>query len=94
MSLTTCYCRVQTETHCLLRALIPMPEDDGRLVFAKLIALSLFGVWATVYLALTLERVEAVEPPHFWLLTAVVFLIIGKLWDLEAIKRVVTGRDS
>lgn len=82
---STCTHRAELELRCLVRALIPMPEDNGRKA-AKAVALILVAVWSITTLALTLEQVPAVAPPHYWAFTAVVFLLIGRLWNLEVEK--------
>lgn len=76
--------RAQIEAQCLARALIPMPEDDERRLAAKAVALALVGVWLAITISLTLEGVDAVRPPFYTPFTALVFLLVGKLWDLEA----------
>lgn len=72
--------RVRVEARCLGLALIPMSDDDAATWFRKLITAALFLVWST----LTLE-ITAAEPSQ-WLmyaLTATLFLIIGRLWDIK-----------
>jgi len=59
-----------------------MPEDNGRKA-AKAVALILVSVWSVITLSLTLEGVAAVSPPFYGVFTAVVFALVGKLWDIE-----------
>lgn len=74
--------RGRVEARCLVRALVPMSENDGRTV-AKVVALILVSVWSIITLSLTFESVAAVSPPYYGMYTAIVFLLIGRLWNLE-----------
>jgi hypothetical protein len=65
-------------------------DDDVRLV-AKLVALMLVATWLAITIALSVEGVDAVAPPYYGLFTALVFLLIGKLWDLEVGDLLPTG---
>lgn len=49
----------------------------------KLITLVFVIAWAIVTLGLAFERIEVVAPPYYGVLTAIVFLIIGRQWDIE-----------
>ena len=88
--ITTPVDRAKVELTCLARTLIPMPDDNGRLV-AKLVAVVLVVLWSVVTLSLTFEGVDAVPPPHYGLFTAVVFLLVGRLWDIEVGDYLPTG---
>jgi len=59
-----------------------MPEDNGRTV-AKFVALLLVLAWTLITIGLAFEDVSVVQPPFYGIFTAVVFLLLGKLWDLE-----------
>jgi hypothetical protein len=74
--------RARIELWCLLRALIPMPDDNGRLA-AKVVAVNVVTAWSVVTVALTLEGVATVAPPFYGIFTAIVFLLVGRLWNLE-----------
>jgi len=71
---------------CLPRGLIPMPDDHAARLAEKLIALFLIAVWGAVYLGLSFEAVNVVEPRFWGVFTAIVFILVGKLWDLEVQK--------
>ena len=58
-----------------------MPSDSERRVVAKLLAVALVFVWLTITVAVSFDR--AVVPPHWLPFTALVFLIVGRLWDIE-----------
>jgi len=58
-----------------------MPNDSDRRVLAKFVAASLVVVWLTITVAVSFEH--AVVPPHWLPFTALVFLIVGRLWDIE-----------
>ena len=71
---------------CLLYGLIPMPEDKPRRIVEKVIALLLVGVWSTVFLGLSFDAVSVSTPQYWAIFTAIVFTLVGKLWDLEVEK--------
>ncbi|AFZ73028.1 hypothetical protein [Natronobacterium gregoryi] len=79
--------RAKIELICLGRTL--MPDDES---FERTVAtLVLFGVWATIVIG-PMFFPEA-EPPRGELqisITAVAFLVLGRMWDLE-IERVLDG---
>lgn len=59
---------------------MPYAEDSaGR----KLITLAFVGVWAAITLGLAFESVATIQPPYYGLFTALVFLLVGRLWDIE-----------
>jgi len=65
-----------------------MSDDSSSRWFAKLMAGALFGVWTILVLDIT-----SVQPPD-WLLmpmTALLFLIIGRLWNIEVEKVGLSG---
>jgi len=74
--------QARVELHCLTRALIPMPEDNGRKA-AKVVAVIFTAAWVAITVALSLETIPAVTPPFYGAFTAVVFLLIGRLWNIE-----------
>ena len=71
---------------CLLYGLIPMPEDEPRRIVEKVIALLLVGVWSAVFLGLSFDAVSVSTPQYWAIFTAIVFTLVGKLWDLEVDK--------
>ena len=76
--------RAQLELRCLGRALIPMPEQDPEpTVVAKIVALVLAVAWAAITVGMAFEGVDTVAPPYYGLFTALIFLLVGKLWDVE-----------
>jgi len=58
-----------------------MPADSDRRVAAKFIAVLLVGVWSLITVGVAFDR--AVVPPHWVIFTALIFLLVGRLWDLE-----------
>lgn len=68
-----------------------MPEDESARTAEKIIALLLVTVWAAGTLAMTLTGIETTVPPHWPYFTALVFLLVGKLWDLEVQKYLPTN---
>ena len=71
---------------CLPRGLIPMADDDTSRLVEKVIALILVAAWAAVFVGLSFEGVGVVEPRFWGIFTAIVFILVGKLWDLEVRK--------
>ncbi|MDQ2052854.1 hypothetical protein RBH26_20645 [Natronolimnohabitans sp. A-GB9] len=57
-----------------------MPEDAPDRWFRKAILLALFLVWSILVLDLTGAEPD---PPLMYGLTGVLFLIIGRMWDVE-----------
>ncbi|MDJ1434790.1 hypothetical protein [Halostagnicola sp. A-GB9-2] len=65
-----------------------MPDEES--LDRTVATLILFGVWATIVVA---PMFTAADPPPWELqlgTTAVVFLVIGRMWDLE-VERVLDG---
>lgn len=79
--------RAKIELICLGRTL--MPDDDS--LERTIATLVLFGVWATVVIG-PMFFPEAEPPPGELQLgiTAVAFLVLGRMWDLE-VERVLDG---
>jgi hypothetical protein len=86
--MSTQHTDVQTETRCLLQALIPMTDDDPPRWFAKTMALILMVVWiATIF-----DLGPSTAPRYVeYGMTALLFLIIGRLWRLEIQKIGIAG---
>lgn len=80
------------EYHALKRCLTPMPEDAERRVVAKVIALGLVTTWLAVTVAVSFE--VAVVPPHWLPFTALIFLLVGRLWNLEVHQLLPSGGGS
>lgn len=59
-----------------------MPHADNSLP-QKLATIVFVGVWAAVTLGLAFESIAVVEPPFYGLFTAIVFLLVGRMWNLE-----------
>ena len=69
------------EYHALKRCLTPMPDDPDRRVLAKFVAAILVILWSVITVAVSFGA--AVVPPHWLPFTALVFLIVGRLWSIE-----------
>jgi len=76
----------RTEVKALSHCLVPMPDDDDTTLVAKLIAFMAVAVWLGITIALTIDAINATAPPFYWAFTAVVFLLVGRLWNLEVEK--------
>jgi hypothetical protein len=63
-----------------------MSEDPPVRAVEKLIALVLVLAWTAATLAMTFPVVETVVPPYGMYFTALVFLLVGRLWNLEVDK--------
>jgi len=74
---------VSTELKGLSLCLIPVSDDAYPRFIEKLIALLLVLTWSGITVLLTLDMIATGTPP-FWLpFTALVFLLVGRLWDIE-----------
>ena len=58
-----------------------MPDDPDRRVLAKFVAAILVILWSVITVAVSFGA--AVVPPHWLPFTALVFLIVGRLWSIE-----------
>jgi len=63
-----------------------MSDDASRRIVEKVIALLLVAVWSAVFLGLSFDAVNVTTPQYWAIFTAVVFTLVGKLWDLEVEK--------
>ena len=63
-----------------------MPEDQPVRAVEKVVALLLVTVWSLVFLGLSFEAFDATEPRFWGVFSAIVFILVGKLWDLEVQK--------
>jgi len=68
-----------------------MSDDGPARILEKAIALLLVVVWAAVFLALTFDAIAATRPEYWAIYTAIVFTLVGKLWDLEVAKYLPTA---
>jgi len=71
----------ELEYRALKRCLTPMASDTDRRVLAKIVGLVLVLLWSGITLAVSFDA--AVVPPHWLPFTALVFLIVGRLWSIE-----------
>ena len=69
----------QREAYALAKSCMP----NGHHNLASLVAALLVIVWLVVTLALTFEAVAAVKPPYYGVFSALVFLLVGRLWGIE-----------
>lgn len=49
----------------------------------KAVTFAFVFVWLGITAALTFEQVPSVQPPFYHAFTALVFLIVGRMWDIE-----------
>ncbi|MFC7323231.1 hypothetical protein ACFQMF_01425 [Halorubrum rutilum] len=56
---------------------------NGHRPLASITAGALVLVWLAITLSLTFEGIEAVAPPYYGIFTALVFLLVGRLWGIE-----------
>lgn len=59
-----------------------MPHADNS-AGRKVITLVFVVAWSVVTIGLAVENIEVVQPPFYGVFTAIVFLIIGRQWDIE-----------
>lgn len=69
-----------------------MSEDPPARAVEKMIALVLVSAWAAGTLAMTFTAVKTTVPPYWMPFTALVFLLVGRLWNLEVEKLLPTNR--
>jgi len=69
----------QREAFALAKSCMP----NGHHTLAKLVAGLLVIVWLVVTLSLTLKAIGAVRPPYYGVFSALVFLLVGRLWGIE-----------
>lgn len=53
----------------------------------------LVGAWAIMTILLSVESVASTPPPMYSVFTGVVFLIVGRMWNLE-VERLLPGKDE
>lgn len=63
-----------------------MSDDPPSRAVEKAIALLLVTAWSFGTLAMTFTVVETTAPPYWMPFTALVFLLVGRLWNLEVEK--------
>lgn len=49
----------------------------------KATTIMLFVVWSIVTVGITFDALMTVKPPHYGVLSAIVFAIIGRMWGIE-----------
>ena len=49
----------------------------------KLITLLLIFAWTVITISLTINAIAAVEPPFYGAFTALIFLVIGRMWGVR-----------
>jgi hypothetical protein len=63
-----------------------MSDDPPVRAVEKAIALILVTAWTGGTLAMTFAAVETTVPPYWMPFTALIFLLVGRLWNLEVEK--------
>jgi hypothetical protein len=53
----------------------------------------LVGAWAVMTILLSVEAVASTPPPMYGAFSGVVFLIVGRMWNLE-VERLLPGKDE
>lgn len=72
-----------------------MSDDSPGRAVEKLIALVLVSAWTAATLAMTFSAVETTVPPFWMPFTALIFLLVGRLWNIEVEKLLpVNGGDD
>jgi len=69
-----------------------MPDDDTARTLEKLIAALLVGAWTVGTMLMLVDAVPTTTPPFWTPFTALVFLLVGRLWDLEVQKILPTAK--
>lgn len=68
-----------------------MSDDPPARAVEKAIAFLLVTAWAVGTLAMTFTAVATTVPPYWMPFTALVFLLVGRLWNIEVEKLLPTG---
>lgn len=63
-----------------------MSDDPPVRTVEKIIAFVLVSAWTAGTLAMTFTAVKTTVPPYWMPFTALVFLLVGRLWNLEVEK--------
>ena len=72
-----------------------MSDDSPGRAVEKLIALVLVSAWTAATLAMTFSAVDTTVPPFWMPFTALIFLLVGRLWNIEVEKLLpVNGGDD
>lgn len=71
------------EVRGLWRTFMPHEENNNT---RKAVTLILVLTWSILTIAMAFEDLATVSPPFYGLYTAVIFLIVGRLWNLEVEK--------
>jgi len=58
-----------------------MPQNGHKA--RKTITILFVVAWAVITLGLTFESLATVRPPFYGVFTAIVFLLVGRMWDIE-----------
>lgn len=72
--------QARIEARGLLRVF--MPHEDNSLT-KKILTISFVSVWLLITVGLAFQDIGTIAPPHYGIFTAIVFLIVGKQWDIE-----------
>lgn len=83
-----------TELKCLVNSVTPMSEDPPTRTVEKAIALVLVLAWVGGTTIMTLDAIATTVPPFWMPFTALVFLLVGRLWNLEVEKILPTNAVS
>jgi hypothetical protein len=71
-----------------------MTDDPPARTLEKVIAAVLVATWTVGTMLMTIDAVATTVPPYWMPFTALVFLLIGRLWDLEVQKILPTSGKS
>lgn len=85
--------RLWAELYCLGLTFV---FHGGNNHIRKAVTLLLFAVWGGITVGLSFESVSVVQPPFYSVITGLVFLIIGRMWDIEVdnFATMPTGQDD
>lgn len=70
----------RVETIALIRTFYPHKDNN---TVSKLISLVFVTGWVTVTIMSSIESIQTVRPLYYGIYTAIVFLILGRIWGLE-----------
>lgn len=83
--------RLYAELYCFLLVFVFHSRNNH---LRKAVTLLLVIVWGVITIGLSFDAFHVSSPPFYGTLTAAVFLILGRLWDIELTNFAQVGMQS
>lgn len=78
--------RLGIELEALGRVFMPDVTDSHKKIFRGVISVILVTAWSAGTLLMMVEDVPTTRPEIWTVFTAIIFLMIGRFWDIEVEK--------